>query len=271
MESKFISDTLSIIIPDMLNNLSKKSKFKTYLTLLSLVGWGFVLMVTHKYGAGVSSDAARNLATAESLLQGKGFVDMLGGSFVLWPPLYPLLLAGLSLAHQMQHISSGVVFECHSLSAQSLAVRLAVFFDLQREIALCCFRWAGFIVFALHASHLCQRRLRAVVRHVHANFLFRGGALFTNMISRSMLWLMFVSAGLATLQRYLGVILIGVGGLVVLFKDGWRRLPRAILPALVAALPIALWGVFHNLPLSGGFSVRVILERCCHLKTSISR
>jgi len=70
--------------------------------------------------------------------------------------------------------------------------------------------------------------------------------------SRSMLWLMFVSAGLATLQRYLGVILIGVGGLVVLFKDGWRRLPRAILPALTAALPIALWGVFHNLPLSGG-------------------
>src|SRR5271157_2085037 len=96
MESKSISGTLSIIIPDMLKNLSKESKFKTYLTLLSLVGLGFVLMVTHKYGAGVSSDAARNLATAESLLQGKGFVDMLGAPFVLWPPLYPLLLAALS-------------------------------------------------------------------------------------------------------------------------------------------------------------------------------
>ena len=70
--------------------------------------------------------------------------------------------------------------------------------------------------------------------------------------SRSMLWLMFIAAGLATLQRYLGVILIGVGGLVVLYKDRWRGLPRLILPALIATLPIALWGVFHNLPLSGG-------------------
>jgi len=74
----------------MLKNISDETKFKIYLMFLSLAGLGFILMVTHQYGAGVSSDAARNLATAESLLQGKGFVDMLGGPFVLWPPLYTL-------------------------------------------------------------------------------------------------------------------------------------------------------------------------------------
>ena len=162
----------------MLKNLSEESKFKIYLALLSLVGLGFILMVTHKYGAGVSSDAARNLATAESLLQGKGFVDMLGGPFVLWPPLYPLLLAGLSWLTTMERISSRVGFERHSLSAQSLAVRLVVLFDLQREIALRFHREFGFIVFALHASHLCQCRLRTIVRYIHADLLFRGGAIF---------------------------------------------------------------------------------------------
>ena len=61
------------------------------------LGLVFILLTISKYGAGVSSDAARNLSTADSLLAGKGFVDMLGGPFILWPPLYPLLLAGLSL------------------------------------------------------------------------------------------------------------------------------------------------------------------------------
>ena len=107
MERKFISDMLSIIIPDMLKNFSEESKFKIYLTLLSLVGLGFILIVTHRYGAGVSSDAARNLATAESLLQGKGFVDMLGGPFVLWPPLYPLLLAALSWLTKLSVFQAG--------------------------------------------------------------------------------------------------------------------------------------------------------------------
>src|SRR6202142_4549539 len=96
MERKCISVMLSIIILAMVKNLSQESRFKVYITLLSLTGLVFILMVTQKYGAGVSSDAVRNLATSESLLQGKGFVDMLGAPFLLWPPLYPMLLAALS-------------------------------------------------------------------------------------------------------------------------------------------------------------------------------
>src|SRR5512142_2542577 len=68
-----------------------------FLLVLSAIALVLILLTTSKYGAGVSSDAARNLSTADSLLAGKGFVDMIGAPFVLWPPLYPLLLAGLSL------------------------------------------------------------------------------------------------------------------------------------------------------------------------------
>ena len=81
----------------MFNNLSRETKFRIYLFLLAGIGLVFILLTTSKYGAGVSSDAARNLSTADSLLAGKGFVDMIGAPFILWPPLYPLLLAGLSL------------------------------------------------------------------------------------------------------------------------------------------------------------------------------
>ena len=80
----------------MLKNLTVDARYRIALTALALVGIGLVLVATSKYGAGVSSDAARNLSTADSLMTGRGFVDMVGAPLVLWPPLYPLLLAGLS-------------------------------------------------------------------------------------------------------------------------------------------------------------------------------
>src|SRR5512138_1971014 len=68
-----------------------------FLLVLSAIALALILLTTSKYGAGVSSDAARNLSTADNLLAGKGFVDMLGSPFVLWPPLYPLIMAAASL------------------------------------------------------------------------------------------------------------------------------------------------------------------------------
>ena len=72
-------------------------RYRLFLLGLSAIALGLIVLSTSKYGAGVSSDAARNLSTADNLATGKGFVDMTGTPFVLWPPLYPLLLAGISL------------------------------------------------------------------------------------------------------------------------------------------------------------------------------
>jgi hypothetical protein len=235
----------------MFKNLSDESKFKIYLTFLSFAGLGFILIVTHKYGAGVSSDAARNLATAESLLQGKGFVDMTGAPFVLWPPLYPMLLAGLSWFTKWSAFQAGWILNV-ILYPLNLWLCGWLFYLIFKE------KWLYAVICTL--ALLFSRSTLRIYANVASEPLFItfmlifffAAAQYLKDDSRSMLWLLFISAGLATLQRYLGVILIGVGGLVVLLKDGWRRLPRAILPALIAALPIAAWGVFHNLPLSGG-------------------
>ena len=81
----------------MLKNLAVDAWYRITVTALALVGMCLVIVATSRYGAGVSSDAARNLSTADSLMAGRGFVDMVGAPLVLWPPLYPLLLAGLGL------------------------------------------------------------------------------------------------------------------------------------------------------------------------------
>src|SRR5512140_2979032 len=72
-------------------------QYRILLAFLSLLGLIFVWITTSKYGAGVSSDAVRAMSTAQGLLAGRGFVDFTGTPYVLWPPLYPLLLAGLGL------------------------------------------------------------------------------------------------------------------------------------------------------------------------------
>ncbi len=239
---------------------SRRSAFPIYLTLLALAGLAFVLITTWKYGAGVSSDAARNLATADSLLEGRGFVDMLGVPFVLWPPLYPLLLAGLSWLTKWSTFQAAWYLNVLLLP---LNLWLAGWFFrlIFKDKPL--FAAAGALIVLLSRSTL----------RIHANvaseplfitlmllfFLAAAGYLRTG--SKRWLWFMFVLAGLATLQRYLGVVLIGLAVLVVFFKAGWRGLLQSILPGLAAVVPIGLWSVLHNLPLSGGlFGPRLLGE-----------
>jgi len=235
----------------MFRNLSEESKFKIFLTVLSIAGLGFILMVTHRYGAGVSSDAARNLATAESLLQGKGFVDMLGAPFVLWPPLYPLLLAGLSWLTKLSAFQAGWILNV-ILYPLNLWLCGWLFYVIFKENSLYAIIGALALLFSRSTLRIYANIASEPLFVTFLLIFFFASGRYIQDDSPSMLWIMFIVAGLATLQRYLGVILFGVGGLVVFFKGRWRGLLRAILPAFSSALPIAFWGIFHNIPLSGG-------------------
>lgn len=64
--------------------------------LFGLAGIALIVFITARYGAGVSGDAVDYLSTADSLKRGAGFTDFAGEPYIYWPPLYPLLLAGLS-------------------------------------------------------------------------------------------------------------------------------------------------------------------------------
>jgi hypothetical protein len=227
-----------------------QSRFRIYLTVLAIIGLVFISIATSKYGAGVSSDAARNLSTADNLIQGKGFVDMIGEPFILWPPLYPLILAGMAFA------TGWTTFEVAwylNVVLYALNIWLAGWFlyTMFRDKPL--YAAVGSLVLLLSRSML----------RIHANvaseplfetlmllFFLSTGSYLQND-SRRGLWFMFGLAGLATLQRYLGAVLFGVA-LVAVFRRGQLRgLRRAILPAVVALLPFAAWIGLHNYAVSG--------------------
>lgn len=236
----------------MLKSLSADRKFQLYLSVLAVIGLIFILVTTSKYGAGVSSDAGRNLSTADNLLAGKGFVDMSGAAFVLWPPLYPLVMAGLSLLTGWStfRVAWYLNVFLYALNLWLMGWLLYLIFKDKPYYAV-----IGALVLTLSRSTL---RLYANVASepLFVSFMlifFFAAGKYLNTTSRSALWWMFIMAGLATAQRYLGVVLIGTAGLVVLFRERWTGIWRAAFPILASILPIAAWALLHNYPIDGTF------------------
>ncbi len=234
----------------MFKTLSRDTKFRIYLFLLAGIGLVFILMTTSKYGAGVSSDAARNLSTADSLLAGKGFVDMLGGPFILWPPLYPLVVAELSLITKWNTFQSAWYLNVCLYAVNIWLSGWLIYLIFKEKIY---YAVIGALIIMLSRSTL---RIYANVASepLFATLMlcfFFAAAKYLSDRSAGALWLMFITAGLATLQRYIGVVLFGVAGLVVLIKYGWRGIWQAVLPALICILPVGVWVFLHNYPISG--------------------
>ena len=80
-----------------MNSVRPRWSFTSYLLVLSIFGIALVFVNTSTYGPGISSDGMDYLSTADSLIHGRGFTNFHGGVYILWPPLYPLILAGLSI------------------------------------------------------------------------------------------------------------------------------------------------------------------------------
>ncbi len=234
----------------MFHGLSRDAKFRIFLLILSAIGLVLILITTSKYGAGVSSDAARNLSTADSLLAGKGFVDMLGSPFVLWPPLYPLVMAGISALTRWSTFQAAWYLNV-LLYAVNIWLSGWLLYRVFPEKLV--YAIAGSFIILLSRSTL---RIYANVASepLFATFILLfllAGAHYLRDASRTMLWLMFILAGLAALQRYLGVALFGIAVVVIFVKERWHGVLRAVVPAIVSALPLAAWAVGHNIPLSG--------------------
>lgn len=234
----------------MFRVLTTDVKYRLFLAMLAAIALLLVAVTTSKYGAGVSSDAARNLSTADSLLQGRGFVDMLGAPLLLWPPLYPLLLAGLSLISGLGTFQAAWYLN---------AVLLAINVWLSGWLLYLIFRSRPVLALVGTLIVLLSRSLLSIHANVASEplfetllllFLIAAGRFLETGGSRA-LWIMFVLAGLATVQRYLGVVLIGVGGIVAVRKFGIRHMGRAAFPAVASVLPIGAWTLIHNYPLSG--------------------
>lgn len=71
--------------------------FTLLLAALSALGVVLVLARQIVYGVALAGDSLEYLAIAGNVLAGEGLTYLTGAPATLWPPLYPLLLAGATL------------------------------------------------------------------------------------------------------------------------------------------------------------------------------
>jgi len=222
--------------------------FLYFLIGLSLAGGGLVLLATSLYGAGVSADAAKNMSTAESLLAGRGFFDHSGQALVYWPPLYPVLLAGLSFLIGVDVFVVGWLLNVLLIVLNVyLAGRLV--YEALREKPIYTYLGGLFVLVSESAVRI-HANVSSDPLYITFSLAFLLAAnRYMEKKTTTALWVMIMSAALAMLQRWLGASLLAMGGLLVLiarWKD-WRSLLCDGSSMILSLLPVGSWIYFHNI------------------------
>lgn len=230
--------------------------FVVLLVLLSLAALGAaVVLVSTSAGAlAVSPDSVSYVAAAVNLAAGNGFLGYEGFPYTSWPPLYPVLIAVGNAVGQVFTVTTPLETLRFVHSGLYMAV---VFFS--SLLVLISTNSRSLAVIAALAVTFSFPLLRAAV-FVWSELLFvLLMVLFTLFLARllhkprvRLLIIAAVLAGLAVLQRYMGVAVIAAGGVSILFfaQTGLKqRLRLALVFGLVSSVPIAAW-VVRNLTLS---------------------
>jgi hypothetical protein len=222
--------------------------FWVFLALLGLASMAMVMLAIQPWGAGVSSDAAIQMSTAENLLHGRGFFDFSGKPFVSWPPLYPVLLAGLSFLVGGDPFVAGGYFNVLLIGLIIWLGGILLYDVFSQDLF---WAFAGVIVLATSQS------LIRISANISTDPLFivltLGFLLVANRYLATPTWRKLVAlalfTALACLQRLPGVALLVAGFFFIIRANPGSKI-RQITPQLVAyslsILPLAIWIIGHN-------------------------
>jgi hypothetical protein len=208
----------------------------------AILGATLVVCATAPWGSGLDNDVVDFFSAAESLLDGRGWVQSNGGPFALWPPLMPTLLAagrllGFELETTLLVLHPLAMFAVIGLSADLVrrvsgstpaAVACALLLALApvlHETMVMGLSEALFLAFSVAAAS-----------SLHAFLESRSRASFAACV---------VFTALTFLQRYLGVSLVMAICAVLLLaprEESWRRrVQRVFVFGALSTAPIVAW------------------------------
>jgi len=221
------------------------------------------VLVTTRWGIGASPDSVAYLGVAHNLMSGRGlslpFGDLTDTPLTRFPPLYPMLLAGLG------QVAADPVVAARWLQAALFAANAALVAVFVARVVRPTV-WAAALGSLLLVASPAMLEMHSMAWS-EPLFLFLGTAslLLTGDALGDRAWKRSAAAGalagLACLTRYAGISLLATGGLALwLWGAGGRaqRLRRvAVFLASGGTLPL-LWMV-RNLQLTGNAAARPIV------------
>lgn len=215
--------------------------------IMACLGLVMALILLSFHGPGLSTDAVNYLSTAEHVAAGRGFTNFEGDFYVLWPPLYPVLLAIPRMLFDRDPLLFGAALNAVAFGGVIflmgiLAGRLLGSHGLLSNLAA--------------AAALLSTGTFAVALNIGSDPLFIVLMLgffllferYERLDDRASMTGLTVVAALACLQRYVGATLILAGFIGILYarrteiRRGWIQ---AAAFAGLSSLPLAVW-IFRN-------------------------
>ncbi len=220
---------------------SERNKFLALMSFHLL--WGFVLWFSiSKLGLGVSTDSVHLLFGGMNLAETGRLISFDGSPLLQWPPLYPMLLAGIRLATGIGAFGAAHLLQATAYVGLSICTSLLFLRIFPEDFALavagCVLANIGAVVvagFDLVGSDYLHLFLVTLFLLLTAHYVI-------SKSPKTFVALALVGM-LAALDRYLGMAAIATGAAALLFlANGSRRqrLVRAFVLAL-SALPAFVW------------------------------
>ncbi len=223
--------------------MSLSQKQKTLLLLGFHLLWGsFLWWSIAPNGLGTSRDSADYLFTSLSLVEGRGFHSFSGQPYENWPPLYPLLLAGLQLLGGWDPYVSAHILHFFTFLLLAYCITRICLRIFPENFPL------AFAANALSAVGVAHTMLShgAGSDYLHLALVLalalQAGEYIQSNRPQTVWWMTLLSA-LAMLQRYLGAAALLSSVLVVFFFTRaaiWERLKRTAWLG-TSLLPLGAW------------------------------
>lgn len=227
---------------------SRRNSFWIVLSMLAILAMLLAGVATSKYGAGVSSDATKYLSVSQSLLDGNGLYDHKGGPLLSWPPLYSIILAGISFLTGWDVFVTGWYFNVFLLGLNvflSGIIFARVFPDKPLYAYL-----ATLFVFLSTSSLRIHANISSDPFYLTLTlgFLVAVDGYIKKRSYRALAWMVLFSI-LGPLQRYVGLAVTVTAELVILIEN--RKSIRTLLRdgfilGMASILPIAWWLFARN-------------------------
>jgi len=219
------------------------------LATLGAIGAVVVLLLASRWGAGITTDSVRYIATARNMTSGAGLITHLDGPLVLHAPLYPVLLSAVERVTGIDPFAAAPIVNAVLLGVLVYLSGVLLFRYLPGDTGAV-YLATGLMVVAMP---ILKTSVMAWSEPLFSVFVVAFLVSLSRHLERgnvSSLVLASVFAALACLTRYIGVTLIVAGVVAVLvvrraeLRGRWRR---ALTLALVAGSPLAAWAVRNHL------------------------
>jgi hypothetical protein len=210
-------------------------------------------VATSKYGAGVSSDSTKYLSVAQNLLAGNGLYDHKGFPLLSWPPLYSILLAGLSWLTGLDVFAAGWYFNVF-LHGLNVFLSGVIFSRVFSDKPLYAYLSSAFVLLSLSALRMHATLISdPFYLTLTLGFLIAVEGYIKQRSYYAFAWMVVFSV-LAPLHRYVGLAIAVTAELVILIEN--RKSIRIFLRdgfilGILSVLPIAWWLLVHNVMMHG--------------------